>query len=185
MSEKLLLLREGGKSIFKKKKKKVGEQWLQPLPQMQSQCCNFWGNWFILGADIFVSRCSCTDSPTLCIVRGFQRERLCPEQGLIRASCLPFICFPIKYENRPQSAASIFLGKAMGGIIIWARLWVFFFVLFPAPTPLFPNFPRLALECSWETRRAQSCREWDFCSFGGFHVQYLLFNITNIIHYLY
>lgn len=71
-----------------------------------------------MGADIFVSRCSCTDSLTLCIVSGFQRKRLCPEQGLIRASCLPFIWFPIKYENRPQSAASIFLVKAMGGIII-------------------------------------------------------------------
>lgn len=62
-----------------------------PPPQMQSPCCNFWGNCFISGADIFVSRCSCTDSLPLCIVRGFQRERLCPEQGLIRASCLPFI----------------------------------------------------------------------------------------------
>lgn len=60
-------------------------------PQMQSPCCNFWGNCFISGADIFVSRCSCTDSLPLCIVRGFQKERLCPEQGLIRASCLPFI----------------------------------------------------------------------------------------------
>lgn len=121
------------------KKSKVAKQWLRPLPQMQSHSCNFWGNWFILGADIFVSRCSCTDSLTLCIVRGFQRERLCPEQGLIRASCLPFIWFPIKYENRPQSAAPIFLVKATAGIIIQPRVFVSDVTF--CQTPLFPTSP--------------------------------------------
>lgn len=137
----------GGESLVKSRRWQSSGH--GPFPRCNSHSRNFWGNWFILGADIFVSRCSCTDSLTLCIVRGFQRERLCPEQGLIRASCLPFICFPIKYENRPQSAASIFLVKAMAGIIIQSRGFVSDTHLLPSSA--LPNFSScLGSSRAWE-----------------------------------